>query len=866
GLTLARRYAHVKASRSPFRLPPELLHDLLVRSLPATEVLALCEAAVETGALARRIVERRPAIPGQPTRKHKLVVECSLAQRRQLVTDLADLLHAYVRAAPEPSLVTSFVQLVEAMLGLGQLTPELAEMILLQLRRGLERLPASVLSAYLALLVEQHARLWDRSSLPPNTRQLAGWLTARWGGQIKPLIQLLGATGDIAIVREALELDLHSLLARQTSAGSEQPRWVLAVLRVFCPALPDQDTEAAHRQSQNRRQLATALCQLLGYCKSVRVARTLLQPVADALMAAPPELRASLLAYLLDEVTYQQLTPHDVLPRLTHFLPAAVHFTSRSRYPLLCWDLLPALLALDAAYHDDAPALLKWLLSHLLELEAQSEDTWAKAESIKTAARFAVGLAEGDMARFQAIFRTGLRCRFDQSPDLLERGIATLSRFPGLRAALAQLFAQQPHRCAELVVRIGLATRLGTAALAPLAELEGPDSSGFLIVDSRDARRGWQALLDLAPEMGATAAAYLHAQWLLGGSFDLPAGVRRAVEHPIKLERELAYLERALADRRPTTNDQRPSENRESRTENRNPQPPTPNSQLLTADDRLQARAANLRAYLAEREHLLDTARAEACERMTQVTAEALFAAAEQQVLACYRQRLTEVAGPLLAGAQIDDDLMNATLLTLDARYNRRLLRRLLRAHLAGETGWRERLPANAAFLDKLAAQGVDTSAWLSAMPRAYRCAGVAGGRLRLHLEQDPLRVLQMGNYFDTCLSFGWMNSFSTIANACELNKRVIYATDGAGRAVGRKLIAISDEGKLVGFHTYSSLADEPARAALRAVFGRYAAEFAKRCRLELADQGQVPKLLAEAWYDDGVTPWGEDRVAQRSS
>ena len=55
-------------------------------------------------------------------------------------------------------------------------------------------------------------------------------------------------------------------------------------------------------------------------------------------------------------------------------------------------------------------------------------------------------------------------------------------------------------------------------------------------------------------------------------------------------------------------------------------------------------------------------------------------------------------------------------------------------------------------------------------------------------------------------------------------------------------------------------------RAALRVVFDRYGAAFAKRCHLELADQGQVPKLFAEAWYDDGVTPWSENRVAQLSS
>jgi hypothetical protein len=860
GLTLARRYTQAKASLSPFRLPPDLLYDLLVRGLSATQVLALAEAAVEAGALARQIVDRRPVTLGRRARNRKPVVECSLAQRRKLVADLAELLHTYVRAAPELETITSFVQLVEAMLGLGQLTPELAEMIVLQLRHAVERLPALALGPGLALLVEQHARLWDRASLPPNTRRLGGWLSARWGGHVKPLLQLLGATGDAAIVREALELDLVELLALHAYAGPDLCRWLLSLLRMFAPG---QDVEAPRRHIQSQHRMANALLGLLDRCKPVRAARALLQPVVDALMAAPATRRADLLVALLDELIYQPLAPRDLLPRLTRYLPTATRFAARSRNSHLCWEILPGLLVLDSTYREEAPAWFEWQLSHLLELESQPADEPAYIGAVGLAALFAATLAGGELARFQAVFRTGLRCRFDQRGDLLERGIATLGRFPALRAALAQLFTQQPQRCAELAVRVGLATRLGAAALAPLAELEGPDSAGFLIVDPRDADRGWQALLDLAPDLAATAAAYLHAQWLLGGGFDLPAGVRHAIEQPIKLERELAYLERALADRRPTNDDRLTTTD-----QRRLPKQRTlnPYDGRQTTEDRLAARAANLRAYLAEREHLLDGARAEARERMAQVAAEALFAAAEQQVLACYRRRLAEVAGPLPAGLWLDDDLMNATLLTLDARHNRRLLRQLLRAHLAGETGWRERHPANAAFLNKLAARGGDTGAWLGAMPRVYCCAGVVGGGLRLHLEGDPLRVLQMGNFFDTCLSFGGINSFSTIANACELNKRVIYATDGAGRVVGRKLIAVGDDGKLVGFHTYSSLADEPARAALRAVFASYATDFATRCGLELADQGVVSRLFAEAWYDDGVTPWGEDRVSNPSS
>ena len=254
-------------------------------------------------------------------------------------------------------------------------------------------------------------------------------------------------------------------------------------------------------------------------------------------------------------------------------------------------------------------------------------------------------------------------------------------------------------------------------------------------------------------------------------------------------------------------------------------------------------------------------ARQEAAERLDRLAAETQLAAAEQQAVACYRMRLAQVVGRSLDELTLDDDLVNATLLTVDIKQNRRLLLKLVRAHLAGDRHWRERLPANANFLSQLAGRGVDPPNWLKTHPRGYRCTGVPGGRVRLRLEQDPLHILQMGNYFDTCLSFGGINAFSTVANARDLNKRVVYATDGAGRVVGQKLLALNDRLELVGFHTYTSLTDNTANDALRAIFLRYCTEFARRCGLRMADRGLVPTLVTRDWYDDGVVPWGESTV-----
>jgi hypothetical protein len=144
-------------------------------------------------------------------------------------------------------------------------------------------------------------------------------------------------------------------------------------------------------------------------------------------------------------------------------------------------------------------------------------------------------------------------------------------------------------------------------------------------------------------------------------------------------------------------------------------------------------------------------------------------------------------------------------------------------------------------------------------MPRGFK---TNRGTWHLRLEKHPLVILQMGNYFDTCLSFGGANSFSTVANACESNKRVIFARDDKGRVVGRKLIGLNEDGKLIGFYTYTSLQDAQANQELRRCFARYCEIFAGGCSFEMAEEGTIPRLFAEQWYDDGVVKWrGDDEM-----
>ncbi len=190
---------------------------------------------------------------------------------------------------------------------------------------------------------------------------------------------------------------------------------------------------------------------------------------------------------------------------------------------------------------------------------------------------------------------------------------------------------------------------------------------------------------------------------------------------------------------------------------------------------------------------------------------------------------------------KLTDDLLNAAQLTTGIKSNRRLLLKLLRGYLDGQRHWPKQHPANVEYLQKLEAQGVDVQMWQQAYPKVYVCRGVVGERVHILLEEDPLSILQMGNYFGTCLRFGGINAFSTVANACELNKRVIYARDSKGSILGRKLIGINAEGRLVGFRTYTTIDEDAGGKELGDLLDMYGAEFAERCKLTLSDEGNVP-------------------------
>jgi len=143
-------------------------------------------------------------------------------------------------------------------------------------------------------------------------------------------------------------------------------------------------------------------------------------------------------------------------------------------------------------------------------------------------------------------------------------------------------------------------------------------------------------------------------------------------------------------------------------------------------------------------------------------------------------------------------------------------------------------------------------------------------GPCRVHIEIDPLHVLQMENYFSTCLSEGDVNAFATILNAVEANKRVIYVYQQS-TVVGRKLIVLTHTGQLVGFRTYASFSSNLELASqcnkwLKSALDQFCRDFAASCHATLhygtADSAEIDSKEAEKiplftkWYDDGPEPF----------
>jgi hypothetical protein len=211
-------------------------------------------------------------------------------------------------------------------------------------------------------------------------------------------------------------------------------------------------------------------------------------------------------------------------------------------------------------------------------------------------------------------------------------------------------------------------------------------------------------------------------------------------------------------------------------------------------------------------------------------------------------------------------DWDNALRLWYAVEQNRRLLKQLLQHEARGDREWIRNRPVNRAFVERLRRQNLRPEAWLGPTERQYPACGELW---TVRVETDPLKVLWMGRLFGTCLSPGEFNSYSTVANAVEVNKRVLYLHDGKCRIIGRKLLAMNHEGVVFGFRSYGSRGqDEQSGGSpwVKLLFDVFCLDLVLRtgARLPTSEEEQRSSTeeglkrfrLFAGWYFDGYEPF----------
>ena len=199
---------------------------------------------------------------------------------------------------------------------------------------------------------------------------------------------------------------------------------------------------------------------------------------------------------------------------------------------------------------------------------------------------------------------------------------------------------------------------------------------------------------------------------------------------------------------------------------------------------------------------------------------------------------------PMVIPAGLDSIMLLLSASNVDVASLRAFLLDVLDGRPIGER------PANQKWLASMKRRGFDIERWCAGIDFE---AQIMGERIRFQTEADPLHVLKMGSYFDTCLSLeGGFNAASTLTNAIDVNKQVIYGRTASGTVVARKLIAVTDDGAMLGYRSY---AFEHAEAVDR-VLCRELAQHARGCGFDLATEGRPTALHGTFWYDDGTEPW----------
>jgi hypothetical protein len=185
---------------------------------------------------------------------------------------------------------------------------------------------------------------------------------------------------------------------------------------------------------------------------------------------------------------------------------------------------------------------------------------------------------------------------------------------------------------------------------------------------------------------------------------------------------------------------------------------------------------------------------------------------------------------------------------------NRRQLRRMLVANLAGDRDWKTRHPRSQEWFARH--PKLDRDRWSTGIELRAELEGI--GPVRLAIETDPLEALKLGTYVGSCLGRGGHFAYSAAAVVLDVNKQVVYARDARGSVVGRQLLAISEAGELVCFHVYGTVKISLLEPVFRDFDRALAAAldlpvFTRRDERDGDGDHEIATILSQDWYEDLV-------------
>ncbi len=799
GTQLAARYCNASKAAVTFPVSAKIFKERLQRGGSLELTVKLVEVGANIEPLAAIITDIRDALEKSKKKGRNPYLESKRITLEEERKHFLEIYQEFWSSYIERSGVTENPESVQTLLTLMINERQFESQVLgphKWIAQAVLDLTPIARTNFLDVLIAHQDKLWHKMIKGDNDKP---HMNKVWGETVYHLCRA-ARRYDKQLMHELVEADLLAPFPIE-EATQEQAKYLIKI---------------SNEYNLKVGWVVSALQAALEPYKTVAAAQKGLDPLLQTIATIQPQNRAHFLEIVSDMISRNLTKTKVMVQHLTVTLPLLIQSLDKEdSEDCVCMPFLQVSIKIHEKFqHDDAT--FKNYIDWLNDWIAKENKTWTymRGKQIEPAVLIALEISNDSFENFKSLVSAMTKREHKSDDWLIKRGLPSLKTCPALHEGLRFAAQHRTKKFLSWMENLGLASLLKTNRLQTLDFLKASKNAAI--------DESWVAIISRFPQFEEQAHRYINAARTAEVSVAPPKALLAEVIDPCASYREeIEFLQRA--------------------------QNPTA---------AMKARIANLKGYLADEDKLTSLLAQRLKKTLFDRTPELEWKAAENLINHIYMDRLLEFTGALQPEMKLDSFLLNAIFLTSDVTANRRLLKRLLKAEVEGDTTWRDRQPGNIKFLKEMTEKGFNSEVWMRSNPKRFHMTSTDSD-VHLKLENRPLHILEMGNYFDTCLAVRGCNSFATVANACEFNKRVIYAIDDAGRVIGRKLIAINDQWELLGFHTYTSLSSVETNKELREIFNRYCREFAQRCGLSLGFRySHVPSLFAKDWYNDGVIDW----------